>query len=252
MIISASSTNLLTKVGLLRWILFLFQPLFRLCEVGLFLSTKGVVMTICEFTDCDREATEDRCCHLHFNQTCRGLKHTMELEKLGQYLTPQTLLAANLSDALTACCVVGLSLFGEHSALLDNKGLISWISNKRKREQEERLQKEVNEYNDYKEAEEARAAASAEYTSKTQAYESQLKLKKTTIESKDGHLKAVEALAGMSPRALPTLKDAADKVFAAYEEAAAIPVKAEPKKFDECEEEEIRILSGPIITEADE
>lgn len=231
---------------------------------------------VCQFVDCNRKIFGDGCCDLHYVKTCRALKGLMPAdEDSGQLLDPrepETLSWIFLVTLTGFLLLVGLTVYRNHPLINGNQALFSFIRNKRKREEEERLTREVDEFNAraapfQAKAAEARTSAARVRDRKKQIYEAALEKRRAARGFKECHEKAVAALNGSASPALATLKQTVVEASNAYgasnqevaralasNQSAAAVYDAEVQKIAATLEEDIRTLAGmpnpgPVVTE---
>ena len=233
---------------------------------------------VCQFVGCNRQVFADACCDLHYNKTCRALKDKMSANSnTGQPLTLDLDLDSWIFVlTLTLLLLLaGLTVYHNHPLINGNRVLLSFICNKRKREEEELLKAEIEEFNArvaplQAKAEAARTAANAAHDRKKQDYEAAVEATRTAKAFRDCHAQAVAALEGSASPALATLSKTLVEANSAYNTskgkvAAAKNIlssaeSAENAALQEIQttlEDDIRTLaglppSGPVITEADD
>lgn len=232
--------------------------------------------SVCQFEGCNRQISADGCCDLHYNKTCRALKGLMPAdEDSGQFLkprNPETFSWIFLVTLTGFLLLVGLTVYGNHPLINGNQALISFIRNKRKREEEERLTREVDEFNRraapfHNKAEEARVSAARARDCKKQIYEAAVGKRRAARSFKDCHEKALAALNGSGSPALATLTQTVVEASNAYNTAnqevshaltsaqsAAAEYDAELQRIAAALEQDICTLagmptSGPVVTE---
>lgn len=193
-------------------------------------------------------------------------------ENTGQPLTLEPLPRVLILTLTGLLLLAGLTVYRNHPLINGNQALFSFIRNKRKREEEERLVREVDEFNAraapfHAKAAAARTNAARARDHKKQTYELALEKRREARAFKECHEKAVAALNGSASPALATLQQtvaaASDAYSTANQEVARALALAQSAVADHDAElqgiaatleEDICTLagiptSGPVVTE---